>query len=108
MRRETSGYGVVREGRSPSMPTQSRSTRPKSYGMLSERAVVHIEGGGEVAVSLYTHGSGPDAGKVNVYVNSLDGTWTGIQLDTSGRILAVAHAATRDETWHRLDPESNP
>jgi hypothetical protein len=90
------------------MNTQPRGTRPNSHGMKSDRAVVVLDDGAKVAVSIYTQSSGPDAGRPNVYVNNLDGTWTGIQLDTSGKILAVTHAATRNQTWHRLDPESNP
>jgi hypothetical protein len=88
------------------MTTQPNNSRPRSHGVTSDRAVVSTEAG-EVAVSLYTHRTGPDAGRPNLYVNNLDGSWTGIQLDISGKIVAVGHAATRDEAWHRIDPESN-
>jgi hypothetical protein len=76
-------------------------TYPSSHGVRSKRAVVDTSSG-EISVALYSQKRGPLADQARLYVHNVDRTWTVIQVDTNGNVVATAHARTRNDCYQLL------
>jgi hypothetical protein len=72
-----------------------------SHGWNYKRLVVDTNAG-RMNTSVYVQSGGIRPWSPRFYINTVHGTWTAIQCDADGNVLALAHGSTRAESHRRL------